>query len=363
MTSSAAPASALAGVHALLEVSTGGGRQRGLGRYDRAVAAALASLGATVTERSASGRGGPRLAEFLALPPRQARVLHRDFDIFHATTPYASPVWAPRPVVVSIHDIIPIDVEAYRKTGAKASLFYRLAARADAVLTLSDHTAQRVAERLNVDPGRIVVAPLPVAPAFVADELDPAPLPEQLVGKRYVAALLDRNSADPRKRGGWLVGLAERLAPLGVPVVVTGAGVDRLPSVLGLGRVEDRVWATVLRHAELFAYTSAYEGQGLPPLEAISCGTPVVAFANTSIGEVVGPAGVLLDEPASVAHPAVGPHKPDDAGAVLLAEACIALLEDADELSRLGGLCAAQAGAFTDERFAAGVAAAYQKAL
>jgi glycosyltransferase involved in cell wall biosynthesis len=353
----------LAGTRALLEVSSGAGRQRGLGRYDRAVAETLARLGATVTERAASGAGGPRLSELLALPQREVRLLRRDFDVFHATTPYATALWSPRPVVTSVHDIIPLDVASHRKTGLKAALFYALAARSDVVLSLSDYTARRLTDRLKVESGRIVVAPLPVAAAFVAAPLDPAPLPQQLSGKRYVAALLDRSTADPRKRGGWLVGLAERLARIDVPVVVTGAGVEHMPSVVGLGRVNDEVWATVLRHAQLFAYPSAYEGQGLPPLEAIACGTPVLAFANTSIVEVVGEAGMLLAEPASDEHPAVGPHKPDDAGAALFAEACLALLDDPAELARLAAHCAAQAATFSRERFDAAVAEAYLRVI
>jgi glycosyltransferase involved in cell wall biosynthesis len=353
----------LVDVRALLEVSTGAGRQRGLGRYDRAVAETLARLGATVTERTARGTGGPRVAEFLALPEREVRVLRRDFDVFHATTPYAAPLWARRPVITSVHDIIPLDVASHRKTGLKASLFFGLAARSDVVLTLSDYTSGRLVDRLGVDLGRIVVAPLPVAPAFVPDAENAPPLPAQLVGKRYVAALLDHSTADPRKRGGWLVGLAERLAKVDVAVAVTGAGIDAMASVLGLGRVDDDTWATVLRNAELFAYPSAYEGQGLPPLEAISCGTPVLAFANTSLVEVVGEAGLLLTEPPSEQHPAVGPHKPDDAGAALLADACVALLSDPDQLAALAARCAEQAALFSRERFDAGIAEAYSRAL
>ena len=362
VTSTVTGAPSLAGVRALLEVSTGAGRQRGLGRYDRAVAGALARLGATVTERSARASGS-RLSEFLALPEREVRVLRRNFDIFHATTPYAAALWSPRPVITSVHDIIPLDVASHRKTGLKADLFYGLAARSDAVVTLSHHTAARVIERLGVEPSRVFVAPLPVEAVFVPAPARAAPLPEILAGKRYVAALLDRSTADPRKRGGWLVGLAQRLADVDVVLAVTGAGVDNMPAVVGLGRIDDATWATVLRHAELFAYPSAYEGQGLPPLEAIACGTPVVAFANSSIVEVVGDAGVLIPEPPSDGHPAVGPHRPDDAGALLLAEACLGLLADDAARAALAARCADQSARYPATRFDHGVGEAYRRAL
>jgi glycosyltransferase involved in cell wall biosynthesis len=205
------------------------------------------------------------------------------------------------------------------------------------VLTLSQHGAGRIHELLGVPHERIVVAPLPVAPTLV-----PGRLPEGLEPGGYVLALVDLASPDPRKRAHWLIDVARQLD---VPLVAAGAGTaGALPGVWGLGRVDDATWAALLRDAAVFVYTSAYEGQGLPLLEAMAAGVPVVAMDNTAVREFVGDAGLLV------------PESDDGAAArASLAEACRQLFVDQELASTFRSLARQRAAAFTSQAFEARV--------
>ena len=320
------------------------GSDRGIGRYLQAIRDANEALGHQLLE-IARPMGSGRLSEFSALPTRQWQLCRRDYDVFHAPTPYYSGLVSRRPTVVSVLDLIPLDVSEHARTGLKAKFFHRLAARADVVLTLSEHAASRIVVRLGIDPARIVVAPLPTTSDFTPDGPKNPDLP-----KRYVAAMADLRTPDPRKRAHWLQDVASHLSKDGVALVVAGAGTKRpaIPGTIGLGRISDTEWAAVLRGADLMVYTSSYEGQGMPPLEAIACGTPVVAMRNTAIPEVVGAAGRLVEEGAS-----------DDASLRQLVRACRDLLEDTVQTAIYRAACAQQAAAFSEARFQESVGNAY----
>jgi glycosyltransferase involved in cell wall biosynthesis len=289
------------------------------------------------------------MAEFTALPPRTLDLRRLPFDIFHAPTPYY--VGWPRlrrPTVVSVLDLIPLEVPGHARTGLKARFFHWLAAGSDVVMTLSEHAAGRIVARLGVERERLVVAPLPVADSFVPKGPGQPGLPS-----RYVAALVDLRTPDPRKRASWLAPLAADLAAHGVSLVVAGAETENgaIPGTHGMGRIDDPSWAAVLRGAQMFVYTSGYEGQGMPPLEAIACGTPVVAMSNSAIPEVVGRAGVLVPEAA-------------DASSIrALSEALLRSLDEQDVLASLRARCSEQAAKFSMDRFAAGVSRAYATAV
>ena len=72
--------------------------------------------------------------------------------------------------------------------------------------------------------------------------------------------------------------------------------------ILKIGYVDDSDQAALYSGALFFVYTSAYEGFGLPPLEAMSCGTPVITSNNSSLPEVVGNAGIMIDYDDDAAH-------------------------------------------------------------
>lgn len=188
-----------------------------------------------------------------------------------------------------------------------------LAHWADLVLTYSEHTRRDVAARLGVPADRIRVTPLAAHEQFRPVE-DPAALHAvrhkyELADRPYVLAV---GRLEARKN---LVRLVEAFALLkrGEPglthrLVLTGEkgwGADAVfAAVRGLGlgahvRHLDFVpfgdLPALISAADALAHPSLYEGFGLPPLEAMACGTPVVAAHATSLPEVVGSAGLLAD--------------------------------------------------------------------
>jgi alpha-1,3-rhamnosyl/mannosyltransferase len=116
--------------------------------------------------------------------------------------------------------------------------------------------------------------------------------------------------------------------------------------IVRLGYIDDEARAGLLRGATVFAFPSVYEGFGLPPLEAMRTGVPVVATAAGSLPEVLGDAALLVP--------------PGDADA--LAEALGQAVVDPVVRSRLIGAGHAQAGRYSWERCADGLVAVYGKA-
>jgi glycosyltransferase involved in cell wall biosynthesis len=187
----------------------------------------------------------------------------------------------------------------------------RSAARADAIIVISEHTKQDVMKLLGVPEGKIHVVLCAAAARF-------RPLPSmelnRVLSKYNLEAgeyLLCVGNVEPRKN---LVRLVEsydllrrsvgRLHPM---VIAGGQGwhnsliykkVEELglqQAVKFLGYVPDDDLPPLLNGALLFVYPSLYEGFGLPPLEAMACGTPVVASNNSSLPEVVGDAALTVD--------------------------------------------------------------------
>ena len=72
--------------------------------------------------------------------------------------------------------------------------------------------------------------------------------------------------------------------------------------ILKIGYVDDSDQAALYSGALFFVYTSQYEGFGLPPLEAMSCGTPIITSNNSSLPEVVGQAAIMIDYDDDEAH-------------------------------------------------------------
>lgn len=333
------------------------GRDRGIGRYIGAVRDANRALGNDLLEIQFK-IGNGRLSEFYPLVQRSIRTRAIGADLFHALTPYYVAPFVHHQVV-SMLDVIPLEVASHKRTGLKATFFHRLAARARVILTLSEHAKLRIVELLNVSKDRVIVASLP-------SELRRTSTNTLELPSRYIVAMADLRVHDPRKRIEWLEGIARHLAQRGIPLVIAGPGTehagDRFGGARALGRLDDATLAEVLGRARALVYTSAYEGQGLPPLEAIRLGTPVIAMRNTSIPEVVGDAGILLDEELPAPQAAQGPHRTDAPGAMRLAEACGHLFDDDQLHARLVVACDMRRHLFTHELFQDGIRRAYDLA-
>ncbi len=208
----------------------------------------------------------------------------RGLDVLHCTT-MRGPLRARPPVVVTVHDLALLrHPEAFpvwhRLTGRVA---LRAGVRgADAVVAVSAFTRGELGDLLAVPAERVRVVPNGVDPVFA---------PEGAVAPgEYVLAV---GTLEPRKNLRRAVEAA-RLA--GVELRVVGArgwgGVD-VPG--WVGRATDGQLAALYRGARCLVYPSLYEGFGIPVLEAMACGTPVVTSRGGATEEVAGGAAVLVD--------------------------------------------------------------------
>lgn len=227
-------------------------------------------------------------------------------------------VWSPtirapllrRRHVLSVHDLAVLDHPEWFRPAVVAQWRILLAAHVRSVHTIitdSVFSAGRLMSRLGLRASQVEVVPcgvdarfLHVSDAEVARVRQKHGLPEVFV--------LSVSSVDPRKNLGLLL-RAWSLLPRQVPLVLVGgparnfrAGglLDGLPpGVQHLGYVDDDDLPALYAAAAVFAYPSAYEGFGLPPLEAMAAGAPVLGLASTpAVVEVVGDTGVLV--PSSV---------------------------------------------------------------
>ncbi len=240
--------------------------------------------------------------------PRWARCLHADV----AFVPYwAPPITSPTPVVVTIHDMIPMILDEYasgRLAKAYTWLVSRSARQAQAILTVSQSAANDIVRLLTVPPDKVHVTyeslGTPHAPVTDHEELAAVrahyDLPE-----RYLFYL---GGFDPRKNVPLMLQAyahARTLQPDLPPLVIAGRlpeprdrwFTDPRPIIqqLGLeahtrilGFVPDKHKPALYTMAELFLFPSRYEGFGMPPLEAMACGTPALVADNSSLPEIAG---------------------------------------------------------------------------
>jgi len=240
--------------------------------------------------------------------PRAAR--RARLDVLHHPRYGVTPEPGLRtPVVVTMHDVLVLSAPELFSAPIRANfraLAGPLARRAAVVLTGSQASARDIAEHLRVAPERIRVAPYGVEPRF-----RPAPAGQDLLGRLgidrpYVACV---GTLEPRKNLVTALRafarISERRGDEVALVVVGGRGwrneafdreVRRVRGKVVLtGFLSDEDLVGVLAGARCFLYPSLYEGYGFPPLEAMACGTPVVTSATSSLPEVVGDAGLLVD--------------------------------------------------------------------
>ena len=221
---------------------------------------------------------------------RRARAL----DALHCTT-FRGPVRPSIPTVVTVHDLAilraPEVFPRWHRLYGRAGL-ERVLRAADAIVAVSEFTRGEVTALVDVPDERVRVVPNGVDALFTPD----GPRAEG----DYVLAVA---TLEPRKNLARAVDAARQA---GVELRVVGAagwgGVD----VSGwVGEVPDAELAALYRGAHCVVYPSLYEGFGLPVLEAMACGTPVVTSQATAMEEVAGAAAVLVD-PLDVSAIAAG---------------------------------------------------------
>jgi len=297
----------------------------GMRRYSRELFGALAQQDSSLTlvavgappdvtvpqgiERGASARALPtNLGWMLTGLPRAAN--RATLDLFHAPS-YTAPIYGPRPLVLTIHDVsYERNPEWYPyKRDPIRRMFYRYSARsADRIITDSAFSKQEIVDVYGLRPGVVDVVPLAAASSFSSGSSLPLPAgyPRQYVlhvgdlhARRNLPMLVRAIAALRSRSAAW--------SSLGLVL----AGVDRgtgdelaqlsasaggsVPLVTFAGATSDSALLALYRSAVALVYPSRYEGFGLPLLEAMACGTPVIAARTSSIPEVVGDSGVLLD--------------------------------------------------------------------
>ena len=242
-------------------------------------------------------------------------VLHRERpDVYHAPH-YVLPAGVRCRSVVTIHDCIHLMFPQYLPNRAayayaRASM-WAAARRSDRILTVSEASKRDILHFFNVPPEKIVVV------YNAIDEHFSVTPPEEDVARVRERYQLDHQfmlyvgNIKPHKN---LVRLIEAFAELRrtgfdeVKLLIIGDQISKLPAlrravhshklhkhVRFLGYVSDQTLGVLYRLAAAFVFPSLYEGFGLPPLEAMASGTPVVTSNVSSLPEVAGEAAVLVD--------------------------------------------------------------------
>jgi glycosyltransferase involved in cell wall biosynthesis len=229
------------------------------------------------------------VAWYLAALP--TRALREGMEVLHCPTQRA-PTRSSVPLVVTFHDLAvlrhPETFNRWTREYSRRAL-PRVAHAATRLIAVSEFTKRELLEVLDVPEEKVRVIPNAVGEPFTAEG-------EAAVGD-YVLAV---STLEPRKNLQRLVEGHERARLNGLPLLVAGAagwGDVRVDGsgVRWLGEVGDEELARLYRGARCVAYVSLYEGFGLPVLEAMACGTPVVAARTGALEEVSGDAAVLVD--------------------------------------------------------------------
>jgi glycosyltransferase involved in cell wall biosynthesis len=282
-------------------------------------------------------------------------------DVVHYTN-YLAPVRWDAPYVVSIHDMSVALMPRFHtlKKRLLSSRLVPLVARgARLVLTPSESTRRDVVRLLGLDPGRVRVIPYAPAPAFRPAEPDPARLAELGVRAPY---FLYVGTVEPRKNLARALRAFARVAAA-LPdhrFVIAGQRGWKYADVLReiarpelssrvtlLGYVSEDDLPLLYAGATAFVYPSLFEGFGLPVVEAMACGTPVLTSRTSSLTEIADGAALLVD--------------PLDEQA--LAEGLVRLAEDRDLRADLRARGLARASAFTWDRTGRETALAYREVV
>ncbi len=269
-------------------------------------------------------------------------------DVVHGTN-FVVPPSRKAARLVTVHDLTPVRFpELCNPTALRyPDLIRRAIDRGASIHTVSQSVADEFVEHFHVDRARVHAIHNGLTPL-------PPPLPRDDSEPPYILAI---GTVEPRKGLPDLVAAFDRIAE-SVPDVhlkiagPAGWGEDALDAALRsarhagrihrIGWIEDR--STLIAGARVLAYPSLYEGFGLPPLEAMSLGVPVVASTAGGIPEVVGGAAML-----------VAPH-----AVPALAEALLVAATDATTRERLIAAGTVRAAAFSWQRAGGHLAALYR---
>lgn len=242
-------------------------------------------------------------------------------DVFLSLTHYA-PRFAPMPTVVSIMDLGFLQTpEQFTKKDfnqLKSWTGYSIR-QAAKVLAISDYTKKDIQKYYHKDGDKIVVTPLAYNSKLFKHTLDAEVLVKYAIKKPYILFL---SSLKPSKNVDGLIRAFAKLSlqdiPVGTQLVIAGKKawlyedlfmlteeLNLQGKVVFTGFVEDGEKPVLMSSASAFVLPSFFEGFGIPVLEAMACGVPVVVSDVASLPEVAGDAGIYVD-PTSIDSIAVG---------------------------------------------------------
>ncbi|MBW3607538.1 MAG: glycosyltransferase family 4 protein [Actinobacteria bacterium] len=250
---------------------------RGIGRYASCLLTALYET------------AGPEDEVLQGQRPRRG-------DVYHAPWIDGALLRPPCPQVVTLHDVVPLKRRSeYLRTGIRFRMRYLAVQRSARLIVPTAVVAEEVVEHLDIAPERIVViheAPAPGlgvrGPQAIAAARERYALPDE-----YLLWVGGLETPDPRKR---IAALAR--TPRELPLVLVGATkpwAHELPGVTLTGRVPDEDLAAIYSGARALVFPSDDEGFGLPTVEALACGTPVVASDIPVLREVLGDRATFVD--------------------------------------------------------------------
>jgi len=290
-------------------------QRTGIGRYLENLLRAWAVLGADL--RFHVYTIGPPPSEAIPFVPcrvafedaHQPHLFSRELerrpvDVFFSPL-YELPEPIDSPSVITVHDLVheatPDAFLPIQLAYLRAKHLYALA-RADRIITDSAFIRAEISEWGQRSLGRslaekLSVIPLAADPRFTSGTSHPHGVPEpyllyvgSIARKRHVQPMLDAFARSQRLKAFHFVVVGQNFLPEGEPLALPERAVH-LPYVSN-----DRL-VSLYRGARGFVYLSTYEGFGMPPLEAMACGAPVLAARAASVPEIVGDAALLVDDP------------------------------------------------------------------
>ena len=304
-----------------------------------------------------------RAREKLGFPP--VEFMGFKADIFHCMD-YIIPPTFNKNIVLTIHDLAfmrfpEFNFDWFIKKYSR--MVRRNAGTAKKVLASSESTGRDIIEFFGTAPEKVEVVHLaagPIVKKLGSEEIDRAIISKSGISGPYILSV---GTVEPRKdfvtlikaynmareknpgfshklaiagRTGWkseAIYYEHRLSPFRDDIIFTG-------------RISDPELVQLYNQADIFVYTSLFEGFGFPPLEAMSCGIPVICSDSSSIGEVVGDAGILVE--------------PGDIGG--FADIIIKTVNDDSLRKKLSNNSLKRAGKFSWEQTARQTLEAYKKA-
>ena len=304
-------------MHILFDARTAAdGRTHGIARHARGILAALARrpgahrftvLGLTedqLTELAPGASFTPAPcpikpyspAELLKLPAALNRLKDRGIDLYYSPT-FMPPLASPFPVAFTIHDLIHLDFAKDYPITRRLAWQWMIAPRARkavAVMTGSAWAGEQISRRLGVDPTRITVVGHGLEPHFHPRSHREIGAVREKINwtKPYLVVAGNAKSHKNMAAAVRAYQLLDRSRLDNLAVVVVGTRELDLPKWPGVvirpDWLDDHELAALMSGAELTVFPSLAEGFGLPPLEALACGCPVVCCDIPVLREVVG---------------------------------------------------------------------------